>query len=72
MWHEARKSEKKVHGMMDNAKKRAEKRAAFLSKRRGDPLQSLRLAGFSCKVYHNLAIYQSIEQQQGMYVLFPI
>ncbi len=66
MWHEARRSEKKVHGMMDNAKKRAERKAAQVAKRAGDPMQSIRLVGTACKIHHDVALYQSIEQQQGM------
>ncbi|URE42784.1 splicing factor, arginine serine-rich 16 [Musa troglodytarum] len=37
MWHEARRSERKVHDMMDAARKRAQRRAVYLAKRRGGP-----------------------------------
>eukprot|EP00271_Cylindrocystis_brebissonii_P022933 TRINITY_DN907_c0_g1_i2.p1 TRINITY_DN907_c0_g1~~TRINITY_DN907_c0_g1_i2.p1 ORF type:complete len:506 (+),score=97.46 TRINITY_DN907_c0_g1_i2:181-1698(+) len=66
MWHEARRSEKKVHDMMDNAKKRAERRAAFLAKRRGDPSQGMRVVASKAKLHHDVAIYKATEEQQGM------
>ncbi|KAH9711889.1 DRY EERY domain-containing protein [Citrus sinensis] len=50
MWHEARRSERKVHDMMDAARKRAQRRAVFLAKRRGDPQQSIQ-GGISFAAY---------------------
>lgn len=67
MWHEARRSEKKVHELMDAARKRSERRALFLAKRRGDPQQSLRLVGSRCRMHHDAAIYQATQEQQGLY-----
>eukprot|EP00897_Mesotaenium_endlicherianum_P004672 jgi/Mesen1/4232/ME000022S03525 len=66
MWHEARRSEKKVHEMMDLSKKRAERKAQFLARRRGDPNQTLRVVGLKCKVHHDVALYQATEEQQGL------
>ncbi|BBN18519.1 CLK4-associating serine/arginine rich protein [Marchantia polymorpha subsp. ruderalis] len=66
MWHEARRSEKKVHELMDAARKRSERRALFLAKRRGDPHQSLRLVGTRCRMHHDAAIYQATQDQQGL------
>ncbi|KAK9135998.1 hypothetical protein Syun_015328 [Stephania yunnanensis] len=66
MWHEARRSERKVHDMMDAARKRAQRRAVFLAKRRGDPQQSLMLVGSRCRVHRDDALYQSAEDQQGL------
>ncbi|CAM6085857.1 unnamed protein product [Calypogeia fissa] len=66
MWHEARRSEKKVHELMDAARKRSERRALFLAKRRGDPHQSLRLVGSRCRMHHDAAIYQATQEQQGL------
>lgn len=66
MWHEARRSEKKVHEIMDAARRRAQKRAIFLAKRRVDPQQTLRVVGTRCRVHHDATIYQATEDQQGL------
>ncbi|KOM45026.1 hypothetical protein LR48_Vigan06g033200 [Vigna angularis] len=66
MWHEARRSEKKVHDMMDAARKRAQRRAVYLAKRRGDPQQSIQLVGFRCRTYRDDALYQATQDQQGL------
>lgn len=72
MWHEARRSEKKVHEMMDAARKRAQRRAIYLAKRRGDPSQSIQAVGTRCRIHRDDALYQATEDQQGLYdrVLF--
>ncbi|XP_073065253.1 uncharacterized protein [Primulina eburnea] len=66
MWHEARKSEKKVHDMMDAARKRAQRRAIYLAKRRGDPQQSIQAVGSRCRIYRDDALYQATQDQQGL------
>ncbi|KAL9378339.1 hypothetical protein Peur_029674 [Populus x canadensis] len=66
MWHEARRSEKKVHDMMDAARKRAQRRAVFLAKRRGDPMQSIRLIGNRSRMYRDDGLYQATHDQQGL------
>ncbi|POO02804.1 Suppressor of white apricot N-terminal domain containing protein [Trema orientale] len=66
MWHEARRSERKVHDMMDAARKRAQRRAVFLAKRRGDPQQSIQLVGTRCRMYRDDGLYQASEDQQGL------
>ncbi|CAH9053869.1 unnamed protein product [Cuscuta epithymum] len=66
MWHEARRSEKKVHDMMDAARKRAQRRAIYLAKRRGDPQQSIQSVGTRCRIYRDDALYQATEDQQGL------
>ncbi|PHU13535.1 hypothetical protein BC332_14740 [Capsicum chinense] len=66
MWHEARRSEKKVHDMMDAARKRAQRRAIYLAKRRGDPQQSIQAVGSRCRIYRDDALYQATEDQQGL------
>lgn len=68
MWHEARRSERKVHDLMDAARKRAQRRAVFLAKRRGDPQQSLQAVGTRCRMYRDDGLYQATEDQQGLYV----
>ncbi|KAK9228287.1 hypothetical protein WN944_021236 [Citrus x changshan-huyou] len=66
MWHEARRSERKVHDMMDAARKRAQRRAVFLAKRRGDPQQSIQVIGSRSRVYRDDGLYQATEDQQGL------
>ncbi|KAJ7944423.1 CLK4-associating serine/arginine rich protein [Quillaja saponaria] len=66
MWHEARRSERKVHDMMDAARKRAQRRAVYLAKRRGDPQQSIQVIGSRCRTYRDDGLYQSTEDQQGL------
>ncbi|WZY67952.1 hypothetical protein YC2023_000192 [Brassica napus] len=66
MWHEARRSEKKVHDMMDAARKRAQRRAIFLAKRRGDPIQSIQAVGSRYKIFRDDGLYQATEDQQGL------
>ncbi|KAL3646285.1 hypothetical protein CASFOL_011465 [Castilleja foliolosa] len=66
MWHEARRSEKKVHDMMDAARKRAQRRAIYLAKRRGDPQQSIQAVGSRCRIQRDDALYQATEDQQGL------
>ncbi|XP_042501229.1 CLK4-associating serine/arginine rich protein-like isoform X2 [Macadamia integrifolia] len=66
MWHEARRSERKVHDLMDAARKRAQRRAVFLAKRRGDPQQSLQVAGSRSRTYRDDGLYQATEDQQGL------
>lgn len=66
MWHEARRSEKKVHDLMDAARKRAQRRAVYLAKRRGDPQQSLLVVGSRCRTYRDDGLYQATQDQQGL------
>lgn len=67
MWHEARRSERKVHDMMDAARKRAQRRAVYLAKRRGDPQQSIQALGSRCRIYRDDTLYHATEDQQGLY-----
>ncbi|PKA49137.1 hypothetical protein AXF42_Ash010822 [Apostasia shenzhenica] len=66
MWHEARRSERKVHDLMDAARRRAQRRAIFLAKRRGDPQQSLQVVGSRCRVNRDDGLYQAAQDQQGL------
>ncbi|XP_050205726.1 uncharacterized protein LOC126655543 isoform X2 [Mercurialis annua] len=66
MWHEARRSERKVHDMMDAARKRAQRRAVYLAKRRGDPQQSIQVVASRCRTYRDDALYQATQDQQGL------
>lgn len=69
MWHEARRSEKKVHDLMDAARKRAQRRAVYLAKRRGDPMQSIQVIGNRSRLYRDDGLYQATQDQQGLYVV---
>ncbi|KAK3151831.1 hypothetical protein QOZ80_3AG0251210 [Eleusine coracana subsp. coracana] len=66
MWHEARRSERKVHDIMDAARRRAQRRAAYLARRRGDPQQAIQVSGTRCRVHRDNALYQATEDQQGL------
>ena len=54
--------------MMDAARKRAQRRAVFLAKRRGDPQQSIQAVGSRSRMYRDDALYQATQDQQGLYV----
>ncbi|XP_022913306.1 CLK4-associating serine/arginine rich protein [Onthophagus taurus] len=51
MWHEARKQERKIRGMLVDYRKRAERRRDFYEKIRADPTQFLQLHGRQCKIH---------------------
>ena len=51
MWHEARKQERKIRGIMVNYKKRAERRRAFYERMKTDPTTFLRIRGSHCKIH---------------------
>lgn len=55
-----------MHDMMDAARKRAQRRAVFLAKRRGDPQQSIQVIGSRSRVYRDDGLYQATEDQQGL------
>ncbi|KAK8942710.1 hypothetical protein KSP39_PZI009590 [Platanthera zijinensis] len=57
MWHEVRRSERKVNNLMDASCLRAQRCAVFLAKRHGSPHEGL---------------YKATQDQQGLYVIaFP-
>ncbi|XVF15554.1 hypothetical protein REPUB_Repub09cG0164200 [Reevesia pubescens] len=66
MWHEARRSERKVHDMMDAARKRAQRRAIFLAKKRGDPQQYIQFIGSRCRIHRDDALYHATQDQEGL------
>lgn len=51
---------------MDAHRRRAQRRAVYLAKRRGDPQQSLQLAGSRCRVYRDDGLYNATQDQQGL------
>lgn len=56
MWHEARKQEKKIRGIIVDYKKRAERRKEFYEKIRRDPAQFLQIHGRPAKIHIDAAI----------------
>ncbi|KAK0578373.1 hypothetical protein LWI29_009437 [Acer saccharum] len=65
-WHEARRSEKTVHDIMDAARNRAQRRGVFMPKRRGDPQQSIQVIGSHGRMYRDDTPYQATQDQQGL------
>lgn len=56
MWHEARKQEKKIRGMMVDYKRRAERRREYYEKIKQDPAQFLQVHGRPCKIHLDPAV----------------
>ncbi|XP_077866126.1 CLK4-associating serine/arginine rich protein-like isoform X2 [Saccoglossus kowalevskii] len=61
MWHEARKQERKLRGMMVDYKKRAERRREYYEKIKLDPTQFIRLHGRPCKINLDPAVAMAAE-----------
>jgi arginine/serine-rich splicing factor 16 len=51
MWHEARKQEKKIRGLLVDYQRRAQRRKDYYEKIRADPTQFLQLHGRQCKIH---------------------
>ncbi|KAK8783199.1 hypothetical protein V5799_015463 [Amblyomma americanum] len=66
MWHEARKQERKIRGMLVDLKKRAERRKEFYERIKQDPAQFLQLHGRRCKIHIDLAIAQQADSPATM------
>lgn len=66
MWHEARKQERKIRGMLVDLKKRAERRKEFYERIKQDPAQFLQLHGRRCKIHIDLAIAQAADSPVTM------
>ncbi|XP_017849780.1 CLK4-associating serine/arginine rich protein isoform X1 [Drosophila busckii] len=56
MWHEARKQERRIRGLIVDYRKRAERRQYFYSAICADPTQFLQLHGRRCKIYLDPAV----------------
>ncbi|KAL1489798.1 hypothetical protein ABEB36_013730 [Hypothenemus hampei] len=56
MWHEARRQERKIRGMLVDYRKRAERRRDFYEKIKADPTQFLQIHGRQCKIHLDPAI----------------
>ncbi|XP_052827872.1 CLK4-associating serine/arginine rich protein isoform X3 [Octopus bimaculoides] len=66
MWHEARKQERKIRGLMVDYKKRAERRREYYEKIKQDPTQFLRVYGRPYKIHLDPAVALSAESPQSM------
>ncbi|KAG6441004.1 hypothetical protein O3G_MSEX001599 [Manduca sexta] len=56
MWHEARKQERMIRGMIVDYRRRAERRKDFYEKIKAEPTQFLQLHGRPCKIHLDPAI----------------
>ncbi|VVC94415.1 unnamed protein product [Leptidea sinapis] len=56
MWHEARRQEKMIRGMIVDYRRRAERRKDFYEKIKADPTQFLQIHGRPCKVILDPAV----------------
>lgn len=61
MWHEARKHEKKIRGIMIDHRRRAEKKREFYESIRQDPALYLQIHGQQMKIYIDPIISQAAE-----------
>jgi arginine/serine-rich splicing factor 16 len=50
MWHEARKQEKKIKGMLVDYRKRADRRKEYYERIRADPIRFMQIHGRKCKI----------------------
>ncbi|XP_069602931.1 CLK4-associating serine/arginine rich protein isoform X1 [Ranitomeya imitator] len=66
MWHEARKHERKLRGMMVDYKKRAERRREYYEKIKKDPAQFLQVHGRFCKIHLDSAVALAAESPVNM------
>uniref|UniRef100_A0A0P6IVH5 Putative swap mrna splicing regulator n=1 Tax=Aedes aegypti TaxID=7159 RepID=A0A0P6IVH5_AEDAE len=61
MWHEARKQEKKIRGMLVDYRKRAERRQDFYERIKADPTQFLQVHGRKCKIHLEASVAAAAE-----------
>uniref|UniRef100_A0A0C9RAJ6 CLASRP_0 protein n=1 Tax=Fopius arisanus TaxID=64838 RepID=A0A0C9RAJ6_9HYME len=66
MWHEARKQEKKIRGMLVDYRRRAERRRDYYEKIKSDPTQFLQLHGRPCKIHLDAAIAAAGDSSANM------
>ncbi|KAK4887005.1 hypothetical protein RN001_003276 [Aquatica leii] len=66
MWHEARKQERKIRGMMVDYRRRAERRRDFYEKIKADPTQFLQLHGRQCKIHLDPAVASAADSPAAM------
>jgi len=70
MWHEARKQERKIRGLIVDYRKRAERRQYFYDKIQADPTQFLQLHGRRSKIYLDPAVAAAGDGAAIMQVIF--
>ncbi|XP_050300997.1 CLK4-associating serine/arginine rich protein isoform X2 [Anthonomus grandis grandis] len=56
MWHEARRQERKIRGMLVDYRKRAERRRDFYERIKADPTQFLQIHGRQCRIHLDPAV----------------
>lgn len=66
MWHEARRQERKIRGMLVDYRRRAERRRDFYEKIKADPTQFLQIHGRSCKIHLDPAVAGAAESPATM------
>ncbi|GFS04215.1 CLK4-associating serine/arginine rich protein [Elysia marginata] len=66
MWHEARRQERKIRGIMVDFKRRADRRREFYEKIKQDPTQFLRMYGRPVKIHLDPAVAMAAEGPQSM------
>lgn len=66
MWHEARKQERKIRGMLVDYRKRAERRRDFYEKIKADPTQFLQVHGRQSKIFLDPAIAAAADSATTM------
>ncbi|GFN97701.1 clk4-associating serine/arginine rich protein [Plakobranchus ocellatus] len=66
MWHEARRQERKIRGIMVDFKRRADRRKEFYEKIKQDPTQFLRMYGRPVKIHLDPAVATAAEGPQSM------
>lgn len=66
MWHEARKQERKIRGMLVDYKRRAERRREYYEKIKQDPTQFIQLHGRPVKIHLDPAVAYAAEAPGSM------
>ncbi|CAD5122146.1 DgyrCDS10594 [Dimorphilus gyrociliatus] len=61
MWHEARRQERRLKGMMVDYSQRAERRKAYYDKIKLEPKQFLRIFGTNMKIHIDQTVYENAE-----------
>ncbi|MPC96017.1 CLK4-associating serine/arginine rich protein [Portunus trituberculatus] len=66
MWHEARKQERKIRGMLVDYKRRAERRREYYEKIKQDPTQFIQLHGRPVRIHLDPAVASAAEAPGSM------
>ncbi|KAJ3657944.1 hypothetical protein Zmor_009719 [Zophobas morio] len=66
MWHEARRQERKIRGMLVDYRRRAERRRDFYEKIKADPTQFLQVHGRQCKIHLDPSIAAAADSASAM------